>query len=152
MTATATTIHRIETLPLFAACSPAEGRLLRRHAEIVRVEPGTILLREGSPGREFLAVLDGTAAVTRRGRRVAVLGPGDHAGEVSLITRTPCEVTVTALTAMELVILEDRAFRGLLAELAGFSRRILDDLARRLQAGGVAPGIAQQCPELDGGS
>jgi CRP-like cAMP-binding protein len=140
MTPTATTIERIETLPLFAACTPAEARLLRRHAEIVRVEPGTILLRECTPGHQFLAVLEGTATVSRQGRRLAVLGPGDHAGEVSLIARTPCEVTVAALTAMELVILEDRAFRGLLAELAGFSRRILDDLARRLHAADLAIG------------
>ena len=141
MTPTATTtLERIEALPLFASCSAAEGRLLRRHAEIVRVEPGTVLLREGRPGHEFLAVLAGAAAVSRAGVRLGELGPGDHAGEVSLITRTASEITVTALTAMELVVLEDRAFRGLLAELAGFSRRILDDLARRLHAAELAAG------------
>jgi CRP-like cAMP-binding protein len=70
--------------------------------------------------------------VTRSGKAVAELGPGDLFGELALLTRDQRDATITALTPMTLVVIEDRAFRGLIGEVPALSRGILAILARRL--------------------
>jgi len=91
------------------------------------------VIREGRPGHEFFTIAGGTASVVREGRTLAELGPGDHFGELAILTGAPRNATVVSTTAMELVILDERAFRGLLAELPCFSRRILETMAARLR-------------------
>ncbi len=68
----------------------------------VRVAPGTAIFREGDPGRELFVVLEGEMEVTkksRRGRdtRVAIFGPSDAFGEMSIIDMQPRSATVRAL-------------------------------------------------------
>jgi CRP-like cAMP-binding protein len=134
---TRTKLELLERLPLFDSCSRGQLRLAGRHAELIQVPGGELIIREGRPGYEFFTVAEGTASVTRDGRAVAVLGPGDHFGELSLLAGTARDATVTALTPMELVVIDRRAFRGLLTELPDFSRRILENLARRLHQSDV---------------
>jgi CRP-like cAMP-binding protein len=129
---TPTKLELLEKLPLFDSCSRGELRLAGRHAELIHVPSGAVIIREGRPGYEFFTIASGTASVARDGRALAVLGPGDHFGELSLLAGTVRDATITAVTAMELVVIDGRAFRGLLTELPDFSRRILENLARRL--------------------
>jgi CRP-like cAMP-binding protein len=135
---TPTKLALLEKLPLFDSCSRGELRLAGRHAELIQVPRGEVIIREGRPGYEFFTVAEGTASVTRDGRAVAVLGPGDHFGELSLLAGTARDATITAVTPMELVVIDGRAFRGLLTELPDFSRRILENLARRLHQSDLA--------------
>jgi CRP-like cAMP-binding protein len=126
-------LDRIQALPLFRACSRGELRLVARLAEVVQVGESAVVVREGRPGHEFFAIAEGTAEVVRDGRPVATLRPGDHFGELSILTRAVRDASVVSTTPMVLVVLEERAFRGLLAELPCFSRRILETLAVRLR-------------------
>ncbi len=133
-----TKLELLEKLPLFNSCSRGELRLAERHAELIHVARGAVIIREGRPGYEFFTIAEGTASVARDGHVVAVLGPGDHFGELSLLAGTERDATITAVTPMELVVIDGRAFRGLLAELPDFGRRILENLARRLQRSDLA--------------
>ena len=54
-----------------------------------------MLCEEGTVGREFFFIVDGTAAVRRNGRKVATLGPGQYFGELSLLDRKPRSATVS---------------------------------------------------------
>jgi CRP-like cAMP-binding protein len=77
--------------------------------------------------------VDGTAKVTRQGRKVATLGPGTAFGELALLDKAPRNATVTAETPMELVVLGQREFGGLIDEVPGFARKLLAGMARRLR-------------------
>jgi CRP/FNR family transcriptional regulator, cyclic AMP receptor protein len=68
------------------------------------------------------------------GSELAVLGPGDFFGELSLLAGTPHRRDVVALEDAELMIVPKEAFDGLLAEnaeLAESIRRLADE---RIQA------------------
>ena len=126
-------IGHLSEVPLFSALSRKELGLVARRAEDVKVDAGRVLVSEGSSGSEFFVILEGTAKVSRRGRKVATLGPGAAFGELALLDRAPRNATVTAETDMELVVLGQREFGGVIDEVPGVARKLLTGMARRLR-------------------
>ena len=120
-------------VPLFSACSKKDLQLLSKRTERVHVPPGQVLVREGAAGAEFFVILDGEAEVTRHGRRVAILGPGDFFGDLALLDRAPRNATVTAKTDAELAVLGQREFAAMIDEVPGFAHKLLSGLAHRLR-------------------
>jgi CRP-like cAMP-binding protein len=67
------------------------------------VKPGTSVVKEGEmSGVGFFVVAEGDASVTVGGREVKTIGPGDHFGEVSLVSEGARTATVTATTELRL--------------------------------------------------
>jgi CRP/FNR family cyclic AMP-dependent transcriptional regulator len=126
-------IDHLQQVPLFAACSRKDLQLVARRAEDVRVVGGKSLISEGETGHEFFVILVGTARVTRHGRKIASLGPGDAFGELALLEKAPRNSTIVAETDMELVVLGQREFAGLIDEVPGFARKLLAGMAKRLR-------------------
>ena len=75
----------------------------------------------------------GTVDVTREGKSLAKLGPGDYFGEISLIDGGPRTATVTADTPVTIEVVERRDFDSLLERVPGLPHRIMVGLARRLR-------------------
>ncbi|MDQ1518946.1 MAG: family transcriptional regulator, cyclic receptor protein [Actinomycetota bacterium] len=126
-------VDHLQQVPMFSALSKRDLQLLARRAEDVRVPAGKVLVNEGETGHEFFVILDGTARVTRRGKRVATLGPGSAFGELALLDKAPRNATVIAETPMELVVLGQREFAGIIDEVPGFARKLLAGMASRLR-------------------
>ena len=118
--------------PLFSACSKKDLALVARHSEHVTIPAGTQMTTEGRTGYEFYVIIDGKAAVTRDGKQVNILGPGDSFGELSLLDRAPRNATVTAETAIDAVILGQREFTALLDLVPTLAHKLLVGLARRI--------------------
>jgi CRP-like cAMP-binding protein len=118
--------------PLFSACSKKDLALVSRHSEHLTIPAGTEMTTEGRTGHEFYVIVDGKASVTRDGRQIAVLGPGDSFGELSLLDRAPRNATVTAETAIDAVILGQREFTALLDLVPTLAHKLLIGLARRI--------------------
>ncbi len=127
-------IEHLSQVPLFSACSKRDLSLVARRAEDVRVDAGKVLVTEGEAGHEFFVIVSGTARVTRHGKRVAALGPGSAFGELALLDKAPRNATVLAETPMELVVLGQREFAGIIDEVPGFARKLLTGMALRLRA------------------
>lgn len=128
-----TYLQHLSTVPLFAACSKKELGLISRRAEQLSIEPGRIITTEGTPGHEFFVILEGSATVSKGGRKVASLGVGDYFGELALLDRAPRNATVTATTELEVVVLGQREFSGLLDDVPGLAHKLLIGMARRLR-------------------
>src|SRR4029078_13056180 len=126
-------IDHLQQVPLFAACSRKDLQLVARRAEDVKVAAGKGLISAGGPGHEFVVILDGPARVTRQGKNIATLGPGDAFGELALLERAPRNSTIVADTDMELVVVGQRAFADLIDAVAGFARKLLAGMAKRLR-------------------
>ena len=94
---------------------------------------GKVLVTEGETGHEFFVILDGMARVSRQGRRVNTLGPGAAFGELALLDKAPRNATVVADSDMELVVLGQREFAGIIDEVPGFARKLLAGMAKRLR-------------------
>jgi len=88
---------RLKSRPVSAGLDPAAAGAVARLAAEVSVPAGREFVREGdcSP-YEMLAIGEGTAEVTRGGRHVAELGPGDVGGEVGVVEKRTRDATVTA--------------------------------------------------------
>jgi CRP-like cAMP-binding protein len=91
----------LRRVPLFSGLNDRQRRKLAKLFRERTVPPGTTLVREGKmSGVSFFVVADGEATVTIGGTETAHLGPGDHFGELALITERERSATVTAETDM----------------------------------------------------
>jgi len=115
------------------------AQLERRHAVA-----GEVIIREGEPGDTFFLVQSGAAEVSRRGRNVARLGPGDFFGEVALITSEPRSATVRATEPTALLTLSRDAFEAILSEQRSVGDQIREIV--RIRFGG-APSQSVALPD-----
>lgn len=118
---------------MFAQCSNKELQQVAAATIELDVADGKVLVREGEPGHECFILVDGQAEVVRNGQQVAVLGPGDVVGELAPLTGGPRTATVTAVGPLQLLVIGQREFSGLLEEIPGFANRVLHDLAARMR-------------------
>jgi CRP-like cAMP-binding protein len=118
---------------LFSACPTSQLRKIRSAVEEVDVPAGVVLCEEGSVGREFFYIVEGTAVVRRNGRKAATLGPTGYFGELALLDRHPRSATVISETPMKLVVLDQRRFNGLLESTPGMSHKLLVAMSERLR-------------------
>lgn len=130
-------IELLHGVPLFANCSKAELQRIASLSDELDLGDGATLIREGERGREFLVIVEGGARVTRRGRLVRDLREGDFIGEIALISDVPRTATVTATSPVRLLVVTDRAFRGLLEEVPSIATKVLQSLGERLHADAV---------------
>jgi CRP-like cAMP-binding protein len=92
----------------------------------------TDVVREGDRGDDFFVITSGKGRVTRGGREVAELGPGDYFGELSLFDPAPRNATVTAVGTMSLVSLSRDAFMRALDEMPQIRDTLLHGMAHRI--------------------
>jgi CRP/FNR family transcriptional regulator, cyclic AMP receptor protein len=125
-------IEHLGRVSLFSACSKDELRKLSRRTTDIPVPEGHVLVKEGERGLEFFVIVNGRAKVTRRGRRVGEVGPGDFFGELALLIDADRNATVTALTPMEAIVLSRREFEAALSDAPRMTRKIMTGMAARL--------------------
>ncbi len=125
-------VDLLRGVPLFAECSKDELRKLASIADELDVREGTVLTREGRSAREFFVLVDGTVRVTKDGRKLADLGPGDWLGEIALLTKAPRTATATATSAVDALVIVDRDFRRVLVEIPSIAMKMLSSVAERI--------------------
>jgi CRP-like cAMP-binding protein len=118
-------IELLAKLPLFSGLGSRDLKLIASHVDQLKVDAGTLLIRQGQLAREFVAIVEGSAQVKRDDTVIARLGPGDFFGELPLIEGTPQTATVIAETPAVLVVAEARSFSYLLTAVPEVQRRLL---------------------------
>lgn len=119
-------------VPLFATCSNKELDAVARAATELDVPQGRILTTQGRSSQEAFVILEGEAVVERNGTQVAEIGPGSTIGELGLLADVPRTATVTATTAMTLLVFTPDDFHKVLSDVPALSRSLLKVLARRV--------------------
>ena len=125
-------IDHLARVPLFSACSKDELRKLSHATTDIPIAEGQVLVKEGERGLEFFVIVTGTAKITRKGRKVGEIGPGDFFGELALLIDADRNATVTAITPMEAIVLSRREFEAALAAAPRMTRKIMAGMAARL--------------------
>ena len=132
-------IDWLKKVPLFSGLSRRDLDLVARGTtDVVRVDSGKVLTRQGALGDEFLLVVDGSARVERDGKPIARLEAGDFFGEMSLIDGKPRSASVIAETPVTLLVVDSRSFRCLLDAVPGVRIKISVTLCQRLRAADAA--------------
>jgi CRP/FNR family transcriptional regulator, cyclic AMP receptor protein len=125
-------VEWIRHVPLFSQCSKRELAQIASIADEIDLRDGKLMIREGERGREFFVLLEGSAEVTKDGRRINTLGPGDFFGEIALVSQSPRTATVKATSPVHTLVITERSFRRLLDEQPEIQRKVLVALAERL--------------------
>ena len=93
-------------VPIFAPLPGGSLEHLAARLVPLRVEPGTVVVREGDAGDRFYLVAEGTLDVSQDGARLTELHAGDYFGEIALLRDVPRTATVTARTNAVLYALD----------------------------------------------
>src|SRR5262245_60659267 len=118
--------------PLFANCSKKELAAISGIADEIDLKEGKELTRQGSSGREFFVLIEGTADVVKDGKKVNSLQGGDFFGEIALVHHGPRTATVTATSPVRTLVITERNFKRLLEESPEIQLKVLEALAERL--------------------
>ncbi len=89
---------------------------------------------EGEPGDAFFVIVEGVARVTRGGRDVRALGPGDFVGEISLIDGRPRTATVTATEPLQALVIRRADFLALMDRFPSVRLGVLMAMTERVRA------------------
>jgi CRP/FNR family transcriptional regulator, cyclic AMP receptor protein len=130
--------HKVELIagvPLFGGCSKKHLQRLAGIADEIDLRQGKVLTRQGGTGREFFILLEGEVDVTRDGKTVNTLGPGEFFGEMALIGHQPRSATVTATTPIRALVMTEMNFKRLLRDHPDISIKVLETMASRVEPG-----------------
>ena len=137
----------LRNIGLFGALSDDALAFLAGMLTVVEPQVGETIFREGDEANTMYVVLGGEMEVTKKSRaavdaRVAVLGPGDWFGEMSIVDIQPRSATVRALAPGRLIRITasdlDSLYRHDVRSYAIIVLNLARELSRRLR---VADGI-----------
>lgn len=115
---------------LFSTLSKRQLSRLARHVKVREFRAGIDVVTEGTmSGVGFFIISEGEAAVTVDGMEVGRLGPGDHFGELALITEDARMATVTAVTRLTCHVIAFWDFRKFAKENPDVTWALLQHIA-----------------------
>ena len=126
-------LEMLARVPLFAGSSRRQLRGILEWTKEYRYKPGAIIVREGARGQELFVLLDGKASVSRKGKRITRLVPGDFFGEMAVIDGGPRSATVIADEAVDSLVLKQADFRSMVEGDPSIAWHLLETFAARLR-------------------
>lgn len=140
-------VELLKGISLFGSLSESALSTLAKDLYTCALTPGDFAFKEDEPGDEVFVVSSGELEVLKRSQsgdlaRVALLGPGDWFGEMSVIDVQPRSASVRALADTQLVALPLSALESLYRrDVAAYATIVLTlarEMSRRLR---VADGL-----------
>ena len=125
-------LELIKSVPLFSGCSKKELERVAAIADEIDFPAGRQLIRQGAPGREFFILIEGAVEVTRDGKRISAMQPGDFFGEVALITKAPRTATVTTATPVDALVINAWDFEQLIVADSVIALKVMRAVVERL--------------------
>jgi CRP/FNR family transcriptional regulator, cyclic AMP receptor protein len=124
--------------PLFSGLDDEAAAALRASMATSRFRRGDVVFREGDSGDRLFVIVDGKVKLGRsssdgRENLLAILGPGQMFGELSLFDPGPRSATVTAVTDVSFETLSHDELVRWLTGRPDVARGLLGQLAARLR-------------------
>ena len=131
-------LETLGTVELFSGLDDNTLRLLLDKMQQVVYQPGDILCTEGEPGDRMFVVDWGEVSVLKRGHdgkqaQLAVLRPGEVAGELSLFEQSTRNATLQARRETTILELGHDDFQQLLDQHPELSTALLVSISRHLR-------------------
>ena len=112
----------------------AEDALFQRFGK--EFPKGTVLCREGEPGKEMWVIQSGKVAITKKVRDVekelALLGPGEFLGEMAIISNKPRNASATVREDARLLVIDPKTFEAMIRGNSEIAVRMIKMLSGRL--------------------
>jgi CRP/FNR family transcriptional regulator, cyclic AMP receptor protein len=98
---------------------------------------GTVLFKEGEPGREMFVIQQGKVTISKRVGAVekvlVTLGAGEFFGEMSILNNKPRSATASCAEDAKLLVIDPKTFEAMIRGNAEIAVRMIKKLADRLQ-------------------
>jgi CRP-like cAMP-binding protein len=98
---------------------------------------GTVLFKEGDPGKEMYVVQSGRVNITKTVRDtekvLATLGAGEFFGEMSILNNKPRSAGATMAEDGKLLVIDPRTFEAMIRGNVEIAVRLIKKLSDRLQ-------------------
>jgi CRP/FNR family cyclic AMP-dependent transcriptional regulator len=112
----------------------AEATLFQKFGR--EIPKGTVLFREGEPGKEMYVLQSGKVAISKKVRDVekvlAILGPGEFFGEMAIISNKPRNASATVAEDAKLLVIDPKTFESMIRGNSEIAVRMIKKLADRL--------------------
>jgi MFS family permease len=102
----ASELRILAAVPIFAPLPGGSLEHVAARLVPLRIDAGTVVVREGDAGDRFYIVAEGEIEVSQYDRPISELRTGDYFGEIALLRDTPRTATVTARTDSVLYALD----------------------------------------------
>ena len=127
-------VDLIQRVPLFSDLGRKEVEQVASSMKERKFEQGETLTVEGRGGVGFFVIEEGEARVSVHDQERGKLGPGDYFGEIALISEASRTATITAETPVKAWGMTMWDFRPLVESNAQLSWKMLQSMAKQLQA------------------
>ncbi|BDG08100.1 Crp/Fnr family transcriptional regulator [Anaeromyxobacter paludicola] len=116
--------------------SAVEEQLFQRFGR--EFPKGSILFREGEPGRDMFVIQSGKVHIAKTvgdvEKILTTLGGGEFFGEMSILNNRPRSATAVCAEDCRLIVIDPRTFETMIRSSAEIALRMIKKLATRLQA------------------
>jgi CRP-like cAMP-binding protein len=127
-------VDRLAHVPLFAGIPKRDLEFVASRVDEVSLEPGQTLITEGEPTEAFFILESGHVNVTRGGKPLNRLGPGDFFGEIGMLDRGTATATVVTDGPVEAMVLSHTQFRDAIKANNNLALQVIAAMAKRLRA------------------
>jgi CRP/FNR family transcriptional regulator, cyclic AMP receptor protein len=108
-------------------------KLFQNSDDVESYAPGAVVFRTGDPGECLYFVKSGVVSLTTDDRELEQVGEGGMFGEMALVDGASRSATATAITACELVPVNQRRFQFLVQQTPFFATSVMRVMAERLR-------------------
>jgi CRP/FNR family transcriptional regulator, cyclic AMP receptor protein len=107
--------------------------IFNHSSDVILVDAGHALFREGEPGDTMFVVIEGAVEVTHNEQVIETIGAGGIIGEFALIDTGPRSASATAVAPSRLACVGKREFTFLVQEHPTFALQVMAVMAERLR-------------------
>lgn len=132
-------ISTLRAIPIFSPLSDDELEVLRAPIQVVTLDAGEVVVREGDSADKLYCLVEGEVQVVKNyleqgAQTVDVLKSGDYFGEMALIGEgVKRSATVVTTEPCIFISLDEEAFRRTLLKNANIAYTMLVEAFRRLR-------------------
>jgi CRP/FNR family cyclic AMP-dependent transcriptional regulator len=127
-------VDHLKSVPLFQGMTQQSLEAVAGLASEIQFADGQAVTVEGEPGDSFYVIVGGQLRVSRHGKTIRDLGPGDFLGEISLIDGRPRSASTVAIGPVDALVIERPAFQELMDRFGAIRLGILMALSDRIRS------------------
>ena len=127
--------RKLSSIPIFRDLDKNELEVVFNHVFEQNVKKDNVLFVEGMPGESLYIIMSGGVEITKETKNnekilLALMGPGDMVGEMSLIDAEPRSATAVTTEDSVLLVITKRSFNEILRSDSQIAAKILMGLLK----------------------
>ena len=127
----------LRRVPLFSGFTPADLKQVAAITGEHYFVDGDLIAGQDEPGDEMFIIVSGKVKVVQKNgcveKMVALRGPGEYVGEMSIITQEPRMASLVAQGDVRLLCISQKQFQSILRERPDTSLAVMRELINRLK-------------------